>query len=60
MRTTGVRHDGEGASCWISVMGYVVEPVDPGWLKPFRGRDITSSVYLHYNRLLWYQEDKDG
>ncbi len=42
------------------MLGYVVEPVDPGFFKHFRGRDITAAIYLHYKKLAWYGEDTGG
>ncbi len=34
-----------------SVLGYVVNPEDPGWFKMLRGRDITAILLRHFRKL---------
>ena len=52
------QHKGD-EDAWFSVMGYVVRPVEPGFFKSFRGRDITATIYLHYKQLAWYGSHED-
>jgi len=43
----------------FSVLGYVICPVDAGWFTAHRGKDVTSAIYKHFNRMGWYGEDSD-
>ena len=42
-------------------MGYVVKPVEWGlYLHSFQGKDVTAALYLHFLKLSWYDNYKDG